>query len=403
VGDEGLCAYGLAGLRQFNQYRMGHPEETTWETGLRIDRMLAESTINSFGGGPERTKRLVPWMTTPLYAAGDQNEENYITKPECRELLAMLRAKRIHEGMWWLDKRPGVDATQDEQWQKIWDATQDCSHRVYATRVSKYQRTFEPFPAPPHPPYNVNRLEYTRKDDEVFNGTPRRAEVDVKGRLVVTTGEEPLYKTELVVDFEYQDLWAIAHDHVESYLEAHVEHRSSALGTRTIVYLYDWEPPAGQSNWKQISPNEYADPATGLGVYLCHTSQIDGHWEDRRTFSTDATASFIAPRWAHMDPVDGKYKSKLKLIQFNSVPFWSYYDLVQLIPAWDYVAGPNQSTAAVYQSQSDVNLDGVSNVADVNLYIDNWISADPAADLDLNESVDTTDLDTFVEAYLTGG
>ena len=99
------------------------------------------------------------------------------------------------------------------------------------------------------------------------------------------------------------------------------------------------------------------------------------------------------------DPaVSNAPRTRIRLTQRSTVAFTTRYDLLQLIPTLHSSIGGNSLTTA----NSDMNLDGVVNSADLEMYIEAWMEDSPAADMDMDDQVDGTDSNTFIEAYVTG-
>ncbi len=426
-GYDGNCYMQVPGNKQIEQYDplravsfpFARPWETQQETSMRLARHLVESTIHSTVGNTVGSEnRVVPWVQMAgADAGGYASLENFQMRGHTREMMAMLRGKRLSSAAFWTPWNRSSLAREGEPITTLWDAwtdTQDCAHRVYANRVYKYTRTYSTFSSL-YGPYDKDRLEYTLSNDETLAGGSKiRAEVGIKSKSLpvpVPQTEPPtpaVYKTEMVVDYEYVDMWPLAavdggQDSV--YLDLRVECSTDVAGVRGMIFVYDWAVTSGNP-WRQVDTYDAYDPNTGAPLYLCHTDVVGGRYENRRRFEIQAYQFSVDPQtfrpgWYGVD-TDGRKKTRVKYVHLADSAFWSWYDLTQVIASPTADPGSISSNLAMNMPLSDVNYDGFVNESDLSTYLEEWMNGEPSADLNADTAVENDDLGTFVEAYTTG-
>lgn len=370
----------------------GAPCETPWEVTMRLCRHHAESIINS--GSGQRNAVLVPW----LEMAGTENNGNrwqwYRTENEVREMLAMLRAKNIAEGAFWVNYE--ADPTHRNA---AWAETALVIDKVYAARVDSYA-ILRGTQLVPIPTYDPKRLEYTLLEHVPNTSIRRERAASVRSVPILDEEIEDLASSELRVDFVWPQELSYVSDQFQGsqVVQLHINVECSSSKPGTIGYVQIWAPDAsGEYGWQYASSIE--SDANSIPAYLFHAP-------------VDTVSPFVyRTRRSFMYPFDqsrfidaGALKTRLRLIhKGTNGAFTSAYDLVQVIPGTRvYNSPPPEGGQQQAGMRSDMNLDGLSDSRDVMQFVGDWLEGFGNADLDQDGEVDASDLDSFEAAYVAG-
>jgi hypothetical protein len=382
---------GKPGHRQKQQYGPGHPDEDDWSTAMRFHRRTAETIINSCVGGAaepcERQARLVPWLEMVATESG-----SYPTGTrhgnELREMLAMLRGKNLAEGIfwsnWWIVDDGSINLPH---LQDAWTYTKNAVDDVYATRVHAFQRVTGLLNAVETDAEETSRLEFTL----LLSGAPRT--VDVTSRTLLVPPADGLRSwTQMIVDFRIGEPIAAP----EAIL-ARVECSTTRADTVGFVEV-GTRQPNGTWLWTIMDSYDFNETHQPRGSCYYFHAPVDPDqqvYRNRRSLRTSVQSGYF---WT--EPSEPNItKIRLRLTHRSTAAITSRYDLVQLYHEIPSGIGTMSALAA---PMSDATGDGVISDTDLDQYITDWLGNEPAADLNLDQTVGEADLDAFVEAYLTG-
>lgn len=403
LGHKRRDVYGMFGSD------LQRPLEGFHRSSMRVHRFNAESTINS------GFSNVVPWMqmvNTAINGSRPLDPEIFYEEgpasslpDEARDYLRLFRSKNLKEGLYWTSWYPGQFPpgsmpTAESLMMESWQLTEDQITRVYSNRVASYTRTQHTAPvggymdAGETAQQKSSRLEFTLRDDT----TQYDREVDIRSKLLPSLGgSPPHYQTALTVEFEYPLTNHTGSTLFEIALECSIKPIGQG-GSPGITYAQVGKVLMWQDNLPCQSGLTLTGTWVEVGTYTfaAPPSAGDGWQRTRIKISTGPVVWGIYNRCA---PDGSLAKSKLRLIHDLEFAFESRYDLVQLTPV---PPTPGVDEGEQGLALSDVNADGLIDAADFDLFMYDWMESEPAADLDVNEAVDTEDLETFIEAYTTG-
>lgn len=341
----------------------GDPFPTT----LRLCRLEAEAVIGYGGGSHE--DRFYPWLQMPYsdyptayYAGGHQGFEWHVVTPvEVRRMLALMRAKRAPEVLFYT----WSNATAP-QWTvtSSWNAAIEEFKGVYAPRVYEYTRVLGTKP-PGSPADHTSLLEFTLQD--IGYGTV------VGLQSTPTNGLNSV--TQLVVRLNNMEEYA------HGTLDITIECSSSAANTSARTEVWDFS----SGGWVIVPV-----PESSVGKYLFYTPDRSS----RRTFDTVGLSGTFIGSTA---PDAGRVF--LRLTHTAPANFVSKYDLVQVVPTPPLYPGDGEGLRA---DDGDATQDDEVNLDDLVFFVDHWNAQSPAADLDMNAQVDDADLSRFLDAFTDG-
>ena len=381
--------------------------ETTHQTTQRLIRRLSESVINSHtadhpNGG--RSDRLVPWLDMAMSTtAGEGGQERALEDFKVRQNIAMMRAKNIKEGIFFLSpnsgRGPNADPTLDgptlqsiakHQWQRTAEAVE----RVYTPRITAISRSLG---GPNAPITDTSLLDFTLRN---ASGQDRVVEIqttpisELKVQMSICRPGEDCYRSEGCWSFEIN-------------LECSVAGPSSATSNVTgVVFACDFNTNkwvavpvlvSGEESTNSVSDRKYDK------TYQFFTPESAGQRTSRRIFS------LVAVNGEHFVDTYGNMLLKLVHIQNANYPVASRYDLLQVIPYSDPL-GPSCGSFAppgggnpptpLAVSQSDKNYDTFVDAGDLLAFLDDYAQSKLSADIDNDGDVDVDDLVLYMAYYV---
>jgi len=339
---------------------------------LDYSRRSMESIINSFDGN---NLDIVPWIR-PI---GQQAPGYVTTAIDFRDMLAMLRAKKVPEIIvWWAG----------ENYEPNWPTALAIMDRVYKPQLNKIRiLSGSCTNCPPSPAQiPVDRLRYTLREevpDDEFVG------------IAANQASDPV---EVAVQFTFGDVASLlGKGPMAINIECSAYAFETPAGVTDISGLIYVRDPVHQ-DWKLQSfiddftadPNMEgfgfhapinAEPATSPGYYapLWH--------ETRRTF--DGIANYIAN-----DKIDIKIVFKRN---YASDPFTIRFDLVQLVGLPDALGGDEGLAQG-----ADFNHSQTTESYDVAAFMDAYAAGAEAADFNNDGIVNADDLTAFNAAFVSG-
>jgi hypothetical protein len=372
----------LPGHRQDNLWKSGFPQEDIFESAQRIHRHMVESILNS--QPTTGVERLTPWIGMVGTGENGGTLDNFLSRDEARDVLAMLRGKNLKEASYWTNWYRKPDAPSDyENMVTAWEQTREAARRVCAGRVLKYTRTSGPlgFPVPPMDPL---RLEFTLREE----GNPlREREVELASLCSlppVGGGGSMQCFNAVVIDVEWKDPLYIE-ENINTF-DLNLESSTNNPGVTGNIYI--WSPSNqsyslfGTPECSTVPPFDFFAPVSAV---------------DTRHRARVALRSVTGPQDSAFVDRDGKLKTRVKIVYTSNSSFRSYTDLFQLIPR-----GVGGCSSGLMAAQSDFNYDGSITESDLGLYIDEWMYGEESADVNMDSAVNGADLDTYVQSYATG-
>jgi len=298
--------------------------ETPWDASIRLFRHNIEACVDSFGGNHQ--SEVTPWVNLPAQVPGDPND-NYFSKDQSREILAMLRTKGISEFIVWNGSTGNTIAN--------WNDMADIVDQVWASDVTSLNSI------------STNNDKVARIDGTTF---------DVQS--VSQGGGGPFGggfdESNVYVDVNTSFATPPAALNIEFAASLSV----SGFSTAGYVYVFNW----GTNGYDLLN---FYSPNTLL---------------TRRNFDIANAAGYIGPGGL----VRLRFFHRVNVALF--FPFTSKYDLIQVIGK----DGAAPSTAPIGPT-GDVNQDAQVNFQDLVPIITSLLvpvaTVDPVLDLDGNGSI----------------
>lgn len=354
------------------------PDETEWDSAMRLHRHHAEAIINSASGD---SSAFVPWLQM---CASDPNDpsarlaDDFTTYDETVRLLQMLRAKNIKEGLFFT---AWYNRNNDPLWMQnldsTWTQTQDAIKDVYASRVHTFRAVrglsnIPAFPAVPDP----SKLEFTLR-------------VGVQDQTVdIATALSGPKVTEVDVDFHWPSGSSAAPPLISFYdVNLNVEcssSRSDVVG-QALIWNFD------SSQWIPLETEKYSG---NFDYHFNAPQSTDSRYGARQSLVRQLSGTVVVKQ---LDPADGLVKSRIRLRHTGTTSFSGRYDLVQLRVTPGNGMGPPSEPQGY--SLADTNFDGVVDGFDLYQYVQEHTEEVAAADLNIDHSIDESDLLEFMDAF----
>ncbi len=376
-------------------------DETAWESVMRVCRHSVESAINSkIASDPSAStnlgglhqSRLAPWVQMPG-TSFVTDSTGHTPFPGCRltsdiaQVVAMLRAKDVREIQWFHDNaafpdNPELGVHAPEAWRE----TAQVLHQVYATNVWDYRTTLLTSESHHSSTSDLNKLEFTLRVPNTTNTVQTDSVVSAANTMLGDYGEngpEGEWGSSMTVDFAWAagDWTTPSSEYTGPTTKVHVnfEYATSRADTSTTIFMWHWGTGTTPGYW------------TGTYPYSTYAPVANGMYHNRIGFDFDFASDIINPASGSTPPL-----TRVKLVLTNGLgAFTTIADLTQLYP----VSFPIEVFFLEREfSVADLNFDGVVDDLDLWLFTGSWISGESFADMNMNNSVDLDDLDTFLNA-----
>lgn len=381
---------------QKNLYLPGGFDENWNEANLRLARQSVETSIGSTRA-LGRTDPVIPWIAPPGGSVIVQGSPDYISdRHDVRDLLSMMRAKNATE---FLVFGAGLTPNAAE-----WTALKQVAEQVYDFALSE-----------------LMPVEYADEswvfdpaiDVSTTLRAPWNAALDMEwGLLSAPLDSDPLVqRTSFECEFAPQISTANGCG-LRINLECRVPPTPGLdlSELRGRIWIHSWGP----GEWHQLQADDFADGR--FGFYTADGST-------RRAFEIlDADPYFGQSGQVRMR-VELQIETPSAGLPAPTVTaFWSYVDLLQLVrtdgancnaspedpnPDPDPTPLPegdcgNCVTVASTPTGPDVNFDEVVDTADLDAFFSQFGQQAPAADYNVDASVDEADVVDFLSDYVGG-
>ncbi len=348
------------------------PKATTAQITLDYARRSVESIINTPDGTPSQ---VVPWIRPMGQEAkwGEApNQEIYVTSSaDFRDILAMLRAKKISEIIvWWGDGGNPPNFVPD------WSTMKAIMDHVYKPQLNQIRvltGTCTNCPTPPATAH-VDRLRYTLREP---------TDANLEYIQVASSNVDPP-QVAVRLTFGGMDGW-VGNVTLNFEGSVNIDGLGSIEEMRGQVYVWDGH------TWQLVPIDDYpGSPDSGFGFFAPINPAGDpsvGWYETRRTWEN-------IPKYVF----NGKMDIKIVLQRTTSMhPFTSRFDLVQLVGQQD----TNQPAEGQEQG-ADFNHSQTTESYDVAAFMAAYAAGAESADFNNDGVVNGDDLTAFNAAFVAG-
>lgn len=376
-------------LYMLNLYHPDHPQETAFESQLRVNRHQLEAAINSFGGGRQSlSEPYVPMPETTL----DGVE---FTRDMVREILAMLRAKQVEQVFFFRSYAGDGDLPSADAWASArevyrqayaykindwgWDYAVDYDHSVhYLGDVTNTLR------APENNSYGLDTVLIGESDYDTWSMTEASCKF-IPWESAPGQGLEVIFECSI----EIPDGDPIADP--------------AAFPVYGELYLWDFTDTSHQGGWWRAV--EFGDDGYEPTHYLFGTTDLS----TRRPAIIPDGSPFIGSA----GEVRLKFRHSVAGAYLPIGYFRSKYDLVQVLRRDTQIeeeedpeslfAGGGMNAMSASVSGPDVNHDGVVDSSDLVMFTESLVGGAGLADYDGDGEVTAEDTNRYLTDYSQGG
>lgn len=379
-----------------NYYLPGSPNESQWDSSLRVQRRWAEAILNSnvvSFSVSNPSAEFVPWTPMVCGNPAADSPAYEVTLDDIRRQLTMLRAKNVPEIIWWTGELDAEDAEFQYRRSRV------AFEQVYYPSLTGFTIALS---GTSYVYSNPEDLWYTLRRSTT---TPTQVESEMwMDSVAVSYGEVDAADVNLL-QCDFEDVHLPEGTHLRITQECRVDGRSSLIGVEGEVQAWNWET----SEWNQIViPDDPNDPGTYR--FYVPAAPSDGIQYTRREFvfakgdfiGTGLNLGKVRIRILHRMP--GENES-------GGVPgFRSYFDSVQLtrlnlqtetcgLPEENLGSGGDSYAVEADNASLDVNGSGVVTDADLDFFAEQFAAATPAADYDGDGQVTSDDALDFIDDF----
>ncbi len=341
---------------------------------MQNSRRNIEAILNTPGQDPSK---IVPWVGaigTPFFP---WNAHQW-TPEEMRDMLAMLRSKKVYEIIMWWNDQSGYPIPN-------WGVLRENLEWIYKPQLNLIRVASgtwlnpPPAPVPLNPPYD--RLRYTL----AVPGNHIEETVDV-GSVSVGGVQQ------VVMTFRFGNLVGLGSHPVSLNLECGVNLGGEGPISEIRGFVYVWHPGinGAPGQWVLHTINDFGggDPSFGFFAPINDAQPNIGYYETRRWFEQIPSSVNSAG--------DMDIKVVLQRTLTNH-PFTAKFDLVQLVGA-PAVNGASEGMA----QGADFNHSQTTESYDAAAFMAAYAAGAESADFNNDGVVNGDDLTAFNAAFVAG-